>query len=59
MKCRMFANRYIEYHKANPCETSFDFNFYTHWIGYAFWQVGKKKEAEYILIRKSNIVKEV
>ncbi len=46
------AKKYIESHKNNPSETSSGFSFYTHWIGYAFWQVGKKKEAEYYFNQK-------
>jgi TolB-like protein/Tfp pilus assembly protein PilF len=40
------AKKYVKAHKDTPSETSFEFNFYAHWIGYAFWQAGKKKEAE-------------
>jgi TolB-like protein/Tfp pilus assembly protein PilF len=46
------AKIYIKWPKDNPSITSFDFNYFTHWIGYAFWHVGKKKEAEYYFNQK-------
>jgi TolB-like protein len=43
----ILAKKQFEQYKKTNSLTSINFISTAHWIGYAFWQAGKKREAEY------------